>query len=70
MNKLLTIEELSAYLPEKPAIATIYSWTSKGLIPFIKKGKKLFFESDVIDLWDELSRPPAEEIETMLNEKD
>lgn len=39
----MTVEELSAFLPEKPAVQTIYGWVSEEKIPYIKRGKRLFF---------------------------
>jgi excisionase family DNA binding protein len=57
-EKLMTIQELADYLPDKPTIRTIYGWTSKGLIPFKKLGKKLFFEKTLIDDWNDNNRPP------------
>ena len=54
MGKItLTIDELIEYLPDKPKKSTIYVWTSTGKIPYIKIGKKLFFEKSKIDAWNE-----------------
>jgi hypothetical protein len=48
--------ELSNYLPTKPPLATIYAWSSKGLIPHQKLGRRLIFKKNEIDEWLELKR--------------
>jgi hypothetical protein len=40
------LKEKSYYILSK-----FYSYTSKGLLEFIKPGKELFFESGYIDTW-------------------
>lgn len=45
----LTIKEASEYL--RLATPTIYSFTSKNEIPFIKKGKRLYFKKAELDQW-------------------
>lgn len=50
---LLSISELSAYLPDNPSKYTIYGWVNKKTIPSIKIGRKLFFEKSKIDSWNE-----------------
>jgi len=47
----LTIKELCEYLPDKPAIATVYGWVGHKQIPFRKSGKKLRFLRSEIDKW-------------------
>lgn len=47
--KILTLEEASQYL--NLAKQTIYGLTSKRLIPFIKKGKKLYFVKADLEAW-------------------
>ena len=49
ISKILTLEEASQYL--SLAKQTIYGFTSKRLIPFIKKGKKLYFVKDDLEAW-------------------
>lgn len=56
----MTVEELSAFLPEKPAVQTIYGWVSDDLIPYIKRGKRLFFKRAAIIRWNEDGRPANE----------
>jgi hypothetical protein len=51
-GKLMSIDELIDYLPDKPTKGTIYVWTCNNKIPYIKKGKKLFFVKEKIDIWD------------------
>ena len=53
----MTVEELSAFLPEKPAVQTIYGWVSEEKIPYIKRGKRLFFVKRAIILWNTDGRP-------------
>jgi excisionase family DNA binding protein len=45
----LTITEASEYL--HLALPTLYGFTSKNEIPFIKKGKKLYFKKVDLDNW-------------------
>jgi excisionase family DNA binding protein len=47
--KLLNIQQLSDLLNIK--IKTIYDWTHKGEIPFIKVGRLLRFNNDDIEKW-------------------
>ncbi|RYY09984.1 MAG: DNA-binding protein, partial [Chitinophagaceae bacterium] len=46
-----TIEQLSDYLPGKPAITTIYGKVQRREIPFTRKGKRLAFRRAEIDQW-------------------
>jgi HSP90 family molecular chaperone len=54
-KEFLTLDGLIAYIAERTGKVyskdTIYAYTSKGLLDFIKPGKELFFESDYIDTW-------------------
>lgn len=52
----MTIEDLAAYLPENPSIPTIYKWTKEKQIPFVKFGRRLYFEKNEIDNWNENGR--------------
>lgn len=45
----LSIEEAGKYL--NLAKQTLYGFTSKNLIPFIKRGKKLYFRKLDLDKW-------------------
>jgi len=47
--EMLTIKEASNYL--NLAIQTIYGFTSKNEIPFIKRGKKLYFRRSDLESW-------------------
>jgi len=49
----MNIEQLMAYLPDRPSKNTVYKWTTTGRIPFFKLGKKLFFKKSLIDKWNE-----------------
>lgn len=46
---LLTLKEASALL--KLAPQTIYGFTSKRTIPFLKRGKKLYFHKEALVAW-------------------
>lgn len=48
-NSLLTIEQAASYL--NLAKQTLYGYTSQRLIPFLKRGKKLYFEPEALDAW-------------------
>ena len=47
--KLLNVTQLSEILNIKKK--TIYDWTHKGLIPYIKLGHLLRFDPDIISKW-------------------
>ena len=47
----MNIKELQNYLPEKPALATLYKRVSKKMIPYYKKSKSLTFLKSDIDDW-------------------
>jgi excisionase family DNA binding protein len=53
----LTIEELSRHLPEKPTLSAIYSWTHKNKIPYVRYGRKIYFDREQIDQWNDSGRP-------------
>ena len=46
-----SIEQLCDYLPEHPAIQTVYTWTSANRIPYYKEGKRIRFLKSEIDEW-------------------
>jgi len=50
-NQWFDVDGLQAYLPDKPAKPTIYTWVSSGLIPYHKNGKRLRFYKSDIDNW-------------------
>lgn len=47
----MTIDDLAVYLPDKPAVQTIYAWVNQKLIPSNKVGKRLYFLKSDIDQW-------------------
>ncbi|MBL0049665.1 MAG: helix-turn-helix domain-containing protein [Bacteroidetes bacterium] len=49
VKEILTLKECAAYLDLAPQ--TIYGYTSNRLLPFIKRGKKLFFEKSKLEKW-------------------
>lgn len=59
-EEILNIQELSEFLPENPKVNTIYAWVTRGQVPFMKKGKKLFFNKKAILEWDAAGRPQQE----------
>lgn len=48
-NKLLSINEAAKHL--NLARQTLYGFTSNRAIPFIKKGKKLYFKKSDLNIW-------------------
>lgn len=50
-SEWLSPQGLSDYLPDHPAVPTIYGWTHFNKVPFCKKGKKLYFNRTSIDEW-------------------
>ena len=48
-DRWFDIMELCQYHPEKPARATVYTWTRENRIPYHKRGKKLAFLKSEID---------------------
>lgn len=49
VSRYLTIEQACTYL--NVAKPTLYGYVSNRFIPFIKKGKKLYFERKELDSW-------------------
>ena len=47
--ELLSISQASEYL--NLAKQTLYGFTSKGEIPYLKKGKKLYFKKSELTKW-------------------
>ena len=50
-DRWFDLNELCNYLPDKPAIPTIYGKVHTNTIPFHKTGKRLRFLKSDIDLW-------------------
>lgn len=50
-DKLMTLQEIINYLPEKPARQTVYGWVNDRKIPFEKHGKFLYFRKSTINNW-------------------
>ena len=50
-DQWFNLEELCAYLPDRPAKQTVYGWIGQHIIPYHKKGKKLQFLKSEIDQW-------------------
>lgn len=48
-GKLLNVNEAAIFLNLAPQ--TLYGFTSNRTIPFIKKGKKLYFEKSALEKW-------------------
>lgn len=50
-DQWMNIEDLCKYLPDHPCQNTIYKWKRKGIIPFHKRSKHLYFLRSEIDAW-------------------
>lgn len=48
-SKLLNVKEAADFMDL--ATQTLYGYTSKRLIPFVKRGKKLYFEKETLTNW-------------------
>jgi excisionase family DNA binding protein len=48
-DEFLDLQEASEFLKIK--ITTIYGYTSQNQIPFLKRGKKLYFEKSKLEAW-------------------
>jgi excisionase family DNA binding protein len=48
-NLFMTVQQASQFL--NLSVQTLYSYTSKREIPFIKRGKKLYFRRVDLELW-------------------
>lgn len=49
MNKLLTVDEVAAWLQVKPR--TIYQWVHEGYMPVIKLGALVRFDPASVSAW-------------------
>ena len=68
VDRLLSLIEAAEFL--KLAPQTLYGFTSKRTIPFIKKGKKLYFRESLLNNYLETGRKKSRsEIEHELNQK-
>lgn len=66
--EILSLNEAAKYLHLAPQ--TLYGFTSRHTIPFIKKGKKLYFKIVDLELWLEQGRKKSKsEIEQELKDK-
>ena len=67
-NQFLNLNEAAAFLNLSPQ--TLYGFTSKRKIPFIKKGKKLYFKQSDLEKWLETGRKKSkDEIDRDLEQK-
>lgn len=48
-DKLLSVKEAAIFLNLAPQ--TLYGFTSNRTIPFIKRGKKLYFKKNSLEMW-------------------
>jgi len=51
MERWLNLSDLCEYLPDKPVKPTVYGWVHQRVIPYHRKGKKLYFLKSEIDTW-------------------
>lgn len=49
MKQYISVEELSKNLSVSKY--TVYSWTSSGLLPYHKIGKRIIFDPDEVEEW-------------------
>ena len=49
--RLMSVKDLSKYLPSHPSSSTIYGWCCENSIPYYKQGKHSFFKRSEIDQW-------------------
>ena len=64
-DRWFSIEELSDYLPGKPAVTTLYGKVQRREIPFSRSGKRLVFRQSEIDQWLQSQRvKTASELKT------
>ena len=73
-NQWFNIDQLRAYLPDRPAKPTVYAWVSSKHIPSHKTGKKLRFSKTEIDQWLSMGKRKSEgelqiEAEEYINRK-
>ena len=67
-SQIFSINEAANFLNLSPQ--TLYGFTSKRKIPFIKKGKKLYFKVADLEKWLETGRKKSQdEIEKELEQK-
>lgn len=67
-DQWFTLKQLSEYLPDKPALSTLYRYTQKNLIPFHKSKKRLRFLKSEVDAWlKEGKRQTKNEIEQKID---
>lgn len=50
-DKRMDVAEAQEYIPDHPAVQTIYGWTSNNLIPYHKVGKRIYFLKSELDKW-------------------
>jgi hypothetical protein len=51
IDQWFDLVQLQNYLPDKPAKPTVYEWVGKRLVPYHRRGKKLYFLKSEIDAW-------------------
>ena len=67
-DEIFSIKEASAFLNLAPQ--TLYGFTSKREIPFIKRGKKLYFRKSELEKWlMEGKKRSKSQLEKDINEK-
>jgi predicted site-specific integrase-resolvase len=70
LEKLWNLDELCQQLPDKPSKWTVYTWISKGKIPYVKRGKKVFFEPHKIQQWEQNNRPTVLNLTKIISDND
>lgn len=49
--ELMSVKDLSKYLPSHLSASTIYGWCCENSIPYYKQGKRSVFKRSEIDQW-------------------
>jgi excisionase family DNA binding protein len=50
-DRWMNLQELCAYMPDRPSKPTVYGWVNSNKIPVHKGGKRLRFLKSEIDTW-------------------
>lgn len=61
-NERMDVTEAQNYIPGHPAVQTIYGWTSSGIIPYHKIGKRIYFVKSELDKWLSNGQHKSEDI--------
>lgn len=57
MDEFFTVQELVDFLPDIKSKQTVYNWVCEDKIPWLKRGKPLYFNKEAIYKWEKAGRP-------------